>query len=95
MSANNTKVSILATSTPVLTTAFRTVVLANCWVDGIIWLRVGQVGDAVVGEGIPLIPATAAGWIGGSFTLNDETLSQNIISAISSTGTNLLSVYSL
>lgn len=93
--ANNTKVSVLATSTQVLTTSFRTVVLANCGTSGIIWLRVGQTGDAVVGEGIPLIPATAVGWIGGSFTLNDETLSQNVISAISSTGTNLLSVYSL
>lgn len=95
MAANNTKISVTTASTPVLTTSFRCCVLTNYGTAWTIWLRVGQTWDAVVGEGIPLIPATAAGWIGGSFTLNDETLSQNIISAISSTGTNLLSVYAL
>lgn len=95
MSANNTKVSVLATSTPVLTTSFRTVTLTNYGTVWTIWLRVGQAGDAVVGEGIPLVPATSAGWIWGSFSINDSNLYQSPITAISSTGTNLLAVYSL
>ena len=93
--AVNTKISVTTTSTPVLTTSFRTCVLTNYGVSGVIWLRVGQSSNAVVGEGIPLVPASVAGGIGGSFTLNDNSLSQNIVSAISSNGTNLLSVYSL
>lgn len=93
MSATNTKVSVLATSTPVVTTQFRTCILANYGVSGVIWLRVGQTGNAVVGEGIPLAPASVAGQIGGSMSFDSDSLFQSPITAISSAWTNLLSVY--
>lgn len=93
--ANNTKISIAATSTSVLTTSFRTCVLTNYWTEWVIWLKIGQSGDAVVGEGIPLVPASTAGGIGGSFTISDDSLFQAPITAISSSGTNLLAIYSL
>lgn len=91
--ATNTKVSIAATSTSVLTNSFRACVLTNYGVSGIIWLKIGQSWDAVVWEGIPLVPAASAGGIGGSFSINDDTLFQAPITAISSSGTNLLAVY--
>ena len=93
--ANNTKISIAATSTSVLTTSFRTCVLTNYWTEWVIWLKIGQLGDAVVGEGIPLVPASTAGGIGGSFAINDDSLFQAPITAISSSGTNLLAIYLL
>lgn len=95
MAATNTKVSVLATSTSVLTTSFRTCVLTNYGTAGVIWLKIGQTGDAVVGEGIPLVPASVAGGIGGSFSINDDSLFQAPITAISSSGTNLLAMYYL
>lgn len=95
MAASNTKVSVTTASTSVLTTSFRCCVLTNYWVSGTIWIRIGQKWDAVVGEGIPLVAASAVGGIGGSFSINDDSLFQSPITAISSAGTNLLAVYSL
>ena len=91
--ATNSKISVLATSTPVLTTQFRTAVLSNYGIAGTIWLRVWETWDAVVWEGIPLAPASVAGGIGGSFSMDSDSLYQAPITAISSTGTNLLAVY--
>lgn len=92
MAAVNTKVSVWATSTSVITKSFRAVILTNYGTSGIIWLRVGQSWDAVVWEGIPLNPWTSTA-VGGSFAMNDDSLFQSPITAISSTWTNLLSVY--
>ena len=91
--ATNTKISVLATSTSVLTASFRTCTLTNYWTDWIIWIRVWETWDAVVWEGIPLAPASVAWGIGGSFSMDSDSLYQSPITAISSTGTNLLSVY--
>lgn len=91
--AVNTKISVTTNSTPVLTTSFRSCVLTNYGVSGIIWIKIGQSWDAVAWEGIPLVPAASAGGIGGSFSMNDDTLFQAPITAISSSGTNLLAVY--
>lgn len=91
--AVNTKISILSTSTPVITEQFRTLVVTNYWISGVIWIKIGQTWDAVVGEGIPLAPASVAGGIGGSFSMDSDSLYQAPITAISSTGTNLLAVY--
>ena len=91
--ATNTKVSVLATSTSVLTTQFRACVITNYGTAGVVWLKIGQTWDAVVWEGIPLVPASVAGWIGGSFAMNDDSLYQAPITAISSTWTNLVSIY--
>jgi len=93
MSAINTKVTVEATSTLVLNSSFRTCILTNYWTTWVIWLKIGQTWDAVVGEGIPLIPASLSGWIGGSFAINDDKLFQSPITAISSSGDNLLAMY--
>ena len=91
--AVNTKVSVLATSTSVLTTQFRTCILTNYGTSGVIWVKIGQDWNAAVWEGIPLVPASIIGGIGGSISLDSNQMFQSPITAISSTWTNLLAVY--
>jgi hypothetical protein len=94
--ATNTKITnITTTSTPVLAlgTPFRTVVITNTGTAGAVWLRVGQSGDAVVGEGIWLNPASSAWLAWGSYSFDNDSVSQSIITAISSAGTNTLALY--
>jgi len=90
--ATNTSVSITTSSISVLTSSFRTCVLTNNGTEGIIWLRIGESGNAVVGEGVGLSPGTAT-TVGGTFSINDSSLYQSPITAISSAGTNSLAVY--
>jgi hypothetical protein len=90
--AINTKITIAATSTSILTQSFRACVLTNTWTDGVVWLKIGETWDAVVWEGIPLVPASWSD-IGGSFAMNDPSLYSAPITAISSTWSNDLAVW--
>jgi len=97
--ATNTSLSIGATSTPVITESVKWMVLTNIGTTSVVWLQVwepsalGVQPDAEVGKGIPLAPASGAGWIGGSFSLLDSQLIQTPVQAISASGTNTLAVW--
>jgi len=97
--ATNTAVTVTNSSTPVITESVKWMVITNIGTNSVVWLQVwepsalGVQPDAVVWEGIPLIPASSAGWVWGSFSLLDSNLIQTPVQAISATGSNDLAVW--